>query len=84
MVPDGDDAPKAADAKGWIGLYLKRYAAGGSHKELRVFVRATWDLAQRVTHSGVDHVEAYAAAQATVTVVRVLQLLESDSTESLE
>jgi hypothetical protein len=29
-------------------------------------------------------VEAYAAAQATVTVVRVLQLLESDSTESLE
>lgn len=84
LVPDGDDAPRAADAKGWIGLYLKRYAAGSSHKALRVFVRATWDLAQRVTHSSIDHVEAYAAAQATVTVVRVLQLLESDSTESLE
>lgn len=84
LVPDGDDEPKAADAKQWIGLYLKRYAAGSSHKELRVFVRATWDLAQRVTHSGADHVEAYAAAQATVTVVRVLQLLESDSTERLE
>ncbi|RMB75293.1 hypothetical protein AYK61_00340 [Rhodococcus sp. SBT000017] len=77
LVADGDDAPKAADAKEWIGLYLERYAAGGSHKALRQFVRATWDLAQRVTHTGIDHVEAYAAAQATVAVVRVLQLLET-------
>ncbi len=36
-----------------------------------------WDLAQKVTHGDIDRVDAYAAAQATVLVVRVLQQLAS-------
>lgn len=83
LVRNGDDAPKAADAKQWLGLYLERYAPGSSRTKLRRFVTATWDLAQRVTHSEIDHVESYAAAEATVTVVRVLQLLE-DQREGIE
>jgi hypothetical protein len=34
-----------------------------------------WDLAQKVTHGDIEQVDAYAAAQATLLVVRVLQQL---------
>lgn len=75
LVPDGAETPKAADAKAWLDMFLARYAAGRSHRELRAFVPSTWDLAQKVTHGDVDRVDAFAAAQATVLVVRVLQQL---------
>lgn len=75
IVPAGHDAPKAADAKAWLDLFLASKASGGDHKELRAFIRAAWDLAQKVTHGTVERVEAFAAAQATVLVVRSLQQL---------
>lgn len=75
LVPTGSEAPKAGDAKGWLELFLAARAAGRSHRELRAFVPAAWDLAQKVTHGDVERVDAYAAAQATVLVVRVLQQL---------
>jgi hypothetical protein len=75
LVPDGADAPKAADAKGWLDLFLVRYAQGRTHRELRAFVPVAWDLAQKVTHGDIERVDAFAAAQATVLVVRVLQQL---------
>ncbi|MCD2190979.1 hypothetical protein [Actinomycetospora soli] len=75
LVADGTEAPKAGDAKSWLDLFLAQHAAGRTHRELRAFVPAAWDLAQKVTHGGVDRVDAYAAAQATVLVIRVLQQL---------
>lgn len=75
LVPIGSEAPKAADAKGWLELFLAARATGRGHRELRAFVPAAWDLAQKVTHGDVERVDAYAAAQATVLVVRVLQQL---------
>ncbi len=78
LVPAGQVAPKAADAKAWLDLFLASRAAGRSHAELRKFIPAAWDLAQKVTHGGIERVDAYAAAQATVLVVRTLQQLASD------
>ncbi|MFC9556032.1 hypothetical protein ACFTWF_35010 [Rhodococcus sp. NPDC056960] len=77
LVPVGEDVPKAADAKKWLGYYVDRFAAGSTQKELRSFIRSAWDLAQRVTHGDIDRTETYAAAQATVLIVRVLQDLEA-------
>lgn len=75
LIPPGADAPKAGDAKAWLELFLTAQAAGRSRRELRGFVPVAWDLAQKVTHGDVDRIDAYAAAQATVLIVRVLQQL---------
>jgi hypothetical protein len=48
---------------------------GPAREELRRLVRDAWDLAQKVTHGDVQAVDAFAAAQATVLVVRTLQEL---------
>jgi len=75
LVPPGADPPKDGDAKAWLDLFLAKHAAGSSRDELRKLIRAAWDLAQKVTHGDLGHVEAFAAAQATVLVVRVVQEL---------
>lgn len=77
LVPSSEEAPKAGDAKAWLELFLRGRAAGRSHRELRAFIPVAWDLAQKVTHGDVERVDAYAAAQATVLVVRSLQQLAS-------
>lgn len=76
ILAPGQEAPKAADAKAWLDIYLANRASGRSHRELRAFLPAAWDLAQKVTHGDVDRVDAYAAGQATVLLVRVLQQLQ--------
>lgn len=74
MVPAGEDTPKAGDAKNRIDHILNACAAGSPHAELRTLVRASWDLANKVTHStSIGRVDALGAAQAAVIVVRVLQ-----------
>jgi hypothetical protein len=80
FVPQGSEAPKAADAKAWLELFLAARASGRNHRELRAFIPVAWDLAQKVTHGDVERVDAYAAAQATVLVVRTLQQLTENST----
>ncbi|WP_147378853.1 hypothetical protein [Mycobacteroides abscessus] len=79
VVPVGTESPKDADAKAWIDLYLQHYAADPGHQELRAFVRVAWNLAQKVTHGDSGAIDAYAAAQATVLIVRTMQKL-SDGT----
>jgi hypothetical protein len=77
MVPDGDDPPKGSDAKRRIELFLDTRAAGTSHVELRRLIRAAWDLANSITHSSrVGRIDAFAAAQGTVVIVRCLQEIE--------
>ena len=78
LVPRGKEAPKAADAKAWLDLFLAAYAPGSSRDELRSLVRSTWALAQTVTHSDLSRVGAFAAAQATVLLVRTLQRLADE------
>ena len=77
MVREGTDPPKGSDAKQRIELFLDSRASGSSHVELRRLIRAAWDLANSTTHSGGIHrLDAFAAAQATVVVVRCLQEIE--------
>jgi len=75
FVPVGEQPPKAADAKAWFDLFVNASASGNHHAELRVVMKKTWDLAQKVTHGDVGDIDAYAAAQATVMVVRTSQRL---------
>jgi hypothetical protein len=75
LLPAGTEAPKASDAKAWLDLFLAARAPERTHRELRAFVPVAWDLAQKVTHGDIDRVDAYAAAQATVLIIRVLQQL---------
>lgn len=77
-VPKDTEAPKAGDAKTWLDLFLAEYSSGKAHAELRVFVRAAWDLAQKVTHGDISHTDAFAAAQAVVLVTRVVQQLRAE------
>jgi len=65
-------APKKADAKARLHIFLDAHATGAAHAELRQLVRTVWDLAQKVTHSeDVGRVDAFAVSQATVFLVRV-------------
>jgi hypothetical protein len=75
LVPARQTPPKAADAKAWLDLFLDARAAGRHREALRRLIHAAWRLAQTVTHGDVGRVEAFAAAQATVLVVRTLQAL---------
>jgi hypothetical protein len=82
LVPTGHAPPKAADAKAWLELFLAARASGSHRDALRRLIRAAWDLAQTVTHGNVDRVDAFAAAQATVLIVRTLQALEGEDPEA--
>ncbi len=75
LVPPGKPAPRAGDAKAWLDLFLAARAQGSHRDELRRFIRSAWDLAQTVTHGNIERVEAFAAGQAAVLVVRTLQAL---------
>lgn len=81
LVPDGQDAPRGADARRWFELFLDTYASGHDRAELRALMRKTWDLAQKVTHGDIDAVDAFAAAQATVLLVRTSELVMKHADE---
>jgi hypothetical protein len=69
LIPEGQPAPTAGDAKAWLDLFLVARASGSHRDALRRFIRAAWELAQTVTHGDIDRIEAFAAAQATGLVV---------------
>jgi len=79
LVPVSQDPPRAGDAKAWLNLFLAVHAPGSNREELRRLLRDGWDLAQKVTHGDLGRIEAFAAAQATILVVRTLQQLASNS-----
>jgi hypothetical protein len=79
MVPKGEDMPGRSDAKRRIDLALDEMLPGPSRADLRGLVRAAFKLNQTVTHgNSVAAVDAFAAAQATVLLVRVLHRAWSD------
>lgn len=71
LAPDGDEEPKAADAKAWIETLTNKHLPGRSKQEMRKVVRDAWDLCQKVTHGDVSRIDSLIAAQATILVVRV-------------
>jgi hypothetical protein len=79
LVPAGQAPPKTGDAKAWLDLFLAAQAEGAHREDLRRLIHATRRLAQTVTHGDVERIEAFAAAQATVLVVRTLQALSDES-----
>jgi hypothetical protein len=79
-VPAGQVSPKAGDPKAWLDLFLAERAQGSYREELRRLDRAAWDLAQKDTHGNLGRIKAFAAAQATVLVVRTLQALAAEAT----
>jgi hypothetical protein len=79
IVPSGQEEPKGADAKAWFDLFLAEYARGHDKAELRSTMRSVWDLTQKVTHGNIADVDAFAAAQATVLVVRTAQKMLRNS-----
>lgn len=83
-VPDGREHPKASDARAWSDLFLTARATGSEHEELRAMMRATWDLAQKVTHGDISDADAFASAQAVVLLVRTTQMLRADDPSSPE
>ncbi|WP_454293564.1 hypothetical protein [Salana multivorans] len=75
LVLQGQEPPRGADARAWFELFLDARASGRDRTELRALMRKTWDLAQKVTHGDIDDVDAFAAAQATVLLVRTTELI---------
>lgn len=75
FVPEGQESPRGANARAWFELFLDSQASGHDRAELRALMRKTWDLAQKVTHGDIDAVDAFAAAQATVLLVRTTELI---------
>ena len=70
----------AADAKTRFDFIVGTYAPGRSRKELRKLMLAAWNLAQKATHgNNVKRVDALAAAQATVLIVRTLVQMNNEA-----
>jgi hypothetical protein len=77
MLPVGKEPPGASDAKERLDLYFERRFGGKANEEMRRFMKAAVALANSVTHSGdTSEVHAFAVAQATLLIVRVMARLE--------
>lgn len=74
MLPIGQEEPKGSDAKERLALAGNALFVGPEHKELRGLVKAAWDLANKVTHSGsITDVDTFATLQAMVLLVRLFE-----------
>lgn len=82
MTADGDDPPRGSDSKLKFDKILAAYAIGTSHAELRKLMRSAWELNQKVTHGTITRVDAFAAAQATVLIVRTLAAMHQEGRPS--
>jgi hypothetical protein len=77
MIGAGEATPQEANAKARFDAVVDTFAEGSSHDTLRQLMKAAWALAQKVTHSdGITRVDAFAATQSTIVIVRTLQEIE--------
>jgi hypothetical protein len=80
MLTEGATVPSPNDSKARIGYYLDVRLSSGGHSDLRRLLRVAYDLMQTVTHSAsITAIDAFAAAQATVLLVRTLQKIDAQS-----
>jgi hypothetical protein len=76
MAPSGREAPGRNDAKAMLELFFDQQFSGPANEEMRRFMKAAVGLANSVTHSDDSaDVHAFAVAQATVLLVRVVSKL---------
>ena len=75
MLPASEfEQPKAADAKNRLFHAAVCLMPGSTHEHWRSLIRSAWDLANKITHSdGINRVDAFAAVQATVLLVRCFE-----------
>lgn len=78
MAPENEEPPQGSNAKAKLNAYLNARVPGPQNAELRAAIRSAWDLANKVTHGSVTRHHAFAAAQATLMVVRTLAVIEAD------
>lgn len=85
MLAPGQAVPGRSDAKARLDLVFERRFAGAANEEMRRFMKAAVALANSVTHSGnTAAVHAYAVAQATLLLVRVVGQLDPTQAGSVE
>jgi hypothetical protein len=83
LPPDQSEPPKAGDAKTRLAHAAAALMSGRSHDDWRKLIRAAWDLANTITHSGsINRVDAFAAVQATVLLVRSFELATQTATSA--
>lgn len=78
MTPKAEPPLHGSNAKGKLEAYLQAKVPGAQNDELRKAVRASWDLANKVTHGSIRRHHAFAAAQATVMLVRTIAVIEDE------
>ena len=77
MLAEGQPVPGRGDAKARLDIVFERRFAGSANEEMRRFMKAAVALANSVTHSGdTAAVHAFAVAQATLLLIRVVGNLE--------
>jgi hypothetical protein len=75
-LPEGEALPGPADAKKRLGFTADAVAAGGSNRELRALLKASFDLANKVQHARAATLdEAALVAEATVASVNLMRVL---------
>jgi hypothetical protein len=67
-----------SDAKAKLEAYLNTKMTGPQNAELRAAIRSAWDLANKVTHGTSRRHHAFAAAQATLMIVRTVAAIEAE------
>ncbi len=83
MLPAGEsEQPKGGDAKNRLAFAARVLmpSSGRSHEQWRALIRSAWDLANSITHSsGVSRIEAFAAVQVAVLLVRCFEQASADA-----
>lgn len=79
MLPTPEpEQPTVGDAKTRLAYAAAALMSGHSHEHWRKLIRAAWDLANAITHSSsVNRVDAFAAVQAVVLLVRTFEQASS-------
>jgi hypothetical protein len=79
IVPDGTDAPKRADFKGWAALIAHAASPGSHGKQLRSYLKTladeTWGLVSWLTHAtGATRFDGIVAVDATSNLLEVFSM----------
>lgn len=84
-MPEGEAVPALGDAKRRLDAYLATFFDGSGHDELRAFLRKLLALANAVTHDEESaRLTAFAAAQGTISFVRIVQEAERTVVDRIE
>ena len=79
MLPEGKEPPKDSDAKTKSKYIIASLGDGSVNKRLTKLIDRAWDLSVGLSHNPEPpRIATFAAAQATILVVRTLERIEAD------